>query len=407
VGTIKAIRTEADYSAALARVDALMDAEPGTADGEELDVLADLVEHYEEKHVPMGFPTALAAIQFRMEQAGLTQRDLVPLIGSRAKVSELLSGKRKLTMPMARALYEHLGVPAEGLLQGTGPKPPETSSAIPWEKFPLRAMAKLGWIPKGRIRASRAESCLRDLIHRAGGLEVANAALFRKSEHPRTNAKTDPYALEAWCWQVLAAANENRPAARYRPGAMTLETLRELARLSWSEKGPQLAKEFLARRGVPLIIMQHLPKTYLDGAALKLADGTPVVALTLRYDRLDNFWFCLLHELAHVARHIDDGDTAFLDDLSLRDVRLERQDPKEQQADAWAEEALIPGEVWERSTAREIPSPTAVINLASQIHVHPAIVAGRIRHERRNFRMLSHFVGTGEVRRHFDLRRTS
>src|SRR5712692_9246641 len=117
---IKAIRTEADYEATLARIDALMDAKPSTSAGEELDVLADLVEHFEEKHVPMGFPSAVAAIEFRLEQAGLTQRDLIPFIGSRAKVSEVLSGKRTLTMPMARALHEHLGIPAEVLLQQAG-----------------------------------------------------------------------------------------------------------------------------------------------------------------------------------------------------------------------------------------------------------------------------------------------
>ena len=102
MGTIKPIRTEADYKAALARIDALMDAEPGTPEGEELDILTDLVEHYEAKHVPMGYPSAVAAIEFRLEQAGLTQRDLIPFIGSRAKVSEVLSGKRQITMPMAR-----------------------------------------------------------------------------------------------------------------------------------------------------------------------------------------------------------------------------------------------------------------------------------------------------------------
>src|SRR5690349_4094394 len=115
--TIKPIRTKADYEAALDRIGALMDAKSGTPAGDELDVLADLVEHYEAKHVPMGYPSAIAAIEFRMEQAGLTQRDLVPFIGSRAKVSEVLSGKRPLTMRMARALHEHLGIPAEVLLQ--------------------------------------------------------------------------------------------------------------------------------------------------------------------------------------------------------------------------------------------------------------------------------------------------
>ena len=84
MGKIKAIRSEADYNAALARIDALMDAEPDTPKGEELDVLVDLVEHYEEKHVPMGFPSPVAAIEFRLEQVGLAPRDLIPFIGSRA-----------------------------------------------------------------------------------------------------------------------------------------------------------------------------------------------------------------------------------------------------------------------------------------------------------------------------------
>ena len=87
MSNIRAIRSEADYESALARIDALMDAEVGTPEGEELDVLTDLVELYEAKHVPMGFPSPLGAIRFRMEQGGLSARDLVPFMGSRAKVS--------------------------------------------------------------------------------------------------------------------------------------------------------------------------------------------------------------------------------------------------------------------------------------------------------------------------------
>jgi HTH-type transcriptional regulator/antitoxin HigA len=117
VTTIRAIRSESDYDAALARIDALMDAEHGTPEGNELDVLTDLVGLYESQHVPMGYPGPVEAIRFRMEQAGLSQRDLVPLIGSRAKVSEVLSGKRPLTMQMARALHANIGIPADVLLQ--------------------------------------------------------------------------------------------------------------------------------------------------------------------------------------------------------------------------------------------------------------------------------------------------
>src|SRR6266850_288799 len=82
--SIRAIRSEADYEAALTRINDLMDAEGGTPEGEELDVLTDLVELYEAKHVPMGFPSPLGAIRFRMEQSGLSPRDLIPFMGSDA-----------------------------------------------------------------------------------------------------------------------------------------------------------------------------------------------------------------------------------------------------------------------------------------------------------------------------------
>lgn len=401
---IKAIRNDADHDAALARIDELMNAEPGTPDGEELDVLADLVEHYEEKHVPMGFPSAMAAIEFRLEQAGLSPRDLIPFIGSRAKVSEVLSGKRQLTMPMARALHEHFGIPAEVLLQQAGAKFTESLETLEWHRFPLKAMAKLGWIPTARNLKARAKELVGALVQKAGGREVAGAVLYRKSNHARANAKTDPYGLKAWCWKVLADASANRPSTPYQRGTVTLEFLRQLAQLSWLEDGPRLAKEFLAKHGIPLVTVPHLPKTYLDGAALTLGDGTPVIGLTLRYDRVDNFWFCLLHELAHVGRHMDiDGETAFVDDLTLRDVEGAREDPKEIQADEWAEDAVIPRAIWETSAVRQQATPMSVINLANALQIHPAIVAGRIRHEQRNYRLLSQFVGTGEVRPHFGM----
>ena len=401
---IKAIRTEADYEAALARIDALMDAEPGTPEGEELDVLTDLVEHYEEKHVALGYPSAVAAIAFRLEQAGLTQRDLMPFIGSRAKVSEVLSGKRQITMPMARALHEHLGIPAEVLLQERGASLVDPLAGIEWSRFPVKAMAKLGWISKVKNFESRGEELVGELIRHAGGPAVAAAALYRKNDYARANAKMDPYALKAWCWKVLADANEARPPVSYKPGTITLDFLGQVARLSWSDEGPRLAKEFLAKHGIALVVVRHLPRTYLDGAALKLGDGTPVVGLTLRYDRVDGFWFCLLHELAHLGRHMEiDGDPAFVDDLTLRVIEGGRREPKEAQADQWAEEALVPVATWETSEARRNPTPMAVVSLARALQVHPAIVAGRIRHEEKNYRLLSHFVGTGEVRRQFGL----
>ena len=404
MANVNPIRTEKDYEAALARVDELMDAAPGSPKGDELDVLVDLVELYESKHEPMGYPSPLAAIEFRMDQGGLSPRDLIPFIGSRAKVSEVLSGKRAITMPMARALHEHLGIPADVLLRQPGTALGETLADLEWTRFPLKAMAKLGWLPDGPDLAERAEELIGALIERAGGRDVVGAALYRKNDHLRINAKMDPYALKAWCWQVLARANKNPPKANYVCGTVTLDFLKEVARLSGSEDGPRLAKNFLAENGIALETERHLPRTYLDGAALRLGDGRPVIGLTLRYDRIDHFWFCLLHELAHVGRHMDHNHgVAFFDDLTLRTVEGERENPREAQADEWAEEALIPWAAWEASAVRDRPTSMTVMNLANALQVHPAIVAGKVRYERQNHRLLSQFVGTGEVRRQFGM----
>jgi len=91
----------------------------------------------------------------------------------------------------------------------------------------------------------------------------------------------------------------------------------------------------------------------------------------------------------------------FVDDLNLRQVEGGRENPREAQADEWAGEALIPREVWETSTVRDLPTIMAVMNLATRLRIHPAIIAGRIRYEQKNYRLLSQLVGTGEIRHQF------
>jgi HTH-type transcriptional regulator / antitoxin HigA len=113
---IRPIRTDADHADALRRIDELMDAEPGTPEADELDVLATLVEAYEDRHFPIADPDPLAAIQFRMEQLGLTRKDLEPLLGSRGRVSEVLNGRRALSLQMIRRLNRELGIPLESLV---------------------------------------------------------------------------------------------------------------------------------------------------------------------------------------------------------------------------------------------------------------------------------------------------
>jgi len=114
---IKPIKTEDDHAAALAEVESLWNAEPGSADADRLDVLTTLIEAYEEKNHPIPPPDPVEAILFRMDQLGLTRQDLQPYIGTRARVSEVLSRTRSLSLTMIRRLHEGLGIPADVLIQ--------------------------------------------------------------------------------------------------------------------------------------------------------------------------------------------------------------------------------------------------------------------------------------------------
>jgi len=113
----KVIKTKREYEAALARVDALMDARPGTRCGDELELLVTLIESYEDRVFPIDEPDPLEAIRFRMEQQGLKPGDLVTYIGSRSKVSEVLSGHRRLSLRMVRRLSTGLRIPADVLIR--------------------------------------------------------------------------------------------------------------------------------------------------------------------------------------------------------------------------------------------------------------------------------------------------
>jgi HTH-type transcriptional regulator / antitoxin HigA len=114
---IRPIRTKADYRAALKEVERLWNADPGTPEGDVADVLTTLIEAYEAEHFPIAAPDPIVAIQFMMEQKGLTRRELEPAIGSRGRVSEVLSRKRPLTLPMVRALSSLLDIPTDILAQ--------------------------------------------------------------------------------------------------------------------------------------------------------------------------------------------------------------------------------------------------------------------------------------------------
>jgi len=126
----KIIKNDTDYQAALAYLETLMDAQPGTPEEEELELFAMLIETYEQTIFPIDLPDPVSAIEFRMEQQGLKRKDLEPYIGSQSKVSEVLSGKRALSMAMIRALHAGLDIPLEVLLQKPGKSLPQPNTSL-------------------------------------------------------------------------------------------------------------------------------------------------------------------------------------------------------------------------------------------------------------------------------------
>lgn len=393
---MKVIKSQADYETTLERIEELMQSDPAPDSelNDELEVLVVLVEEYERRLYPIDPPSPLEALQFRMEQGGLTQRDLVPFIGSRAKVSEVLSGKRPLSLAMLRALHTGLGIPAASLLQDQD-RDEQAEAGFDWDRFPIREMTKRDWLPSAEAGGEIIDQ-LREFL--APILSASDSfAVARRTSHLRAGREMDDYALLAWTARVAQKAGGQEIAGEYRESSLDGHVLRELAQLSRFEQGPQLAVQFLGERGIHLVVEKQLPKTHLDGAAIAIAGKSPTVGLTLRHDRTDNFWFTLMHELAHVMLHFGSSETRFFDDMDVR----EGEDSKEREADELAGEALIPQAAWESSAVQFVRSPEAVEQLAMDLKIHPAIVAGRIRHERRSYRVLSNFVGAGQVRQWF------
>ena len=150
----------------------------------------------------------------------------------------------------------------------------------------------------------------------------------------------DRYALTAWTARVLQLAARQRAATPVKLVTIDAQFMAEVAHLSVLDNGPAAARDYLVKHGIALVVEPHFPRTYLDGAAI-FGDG-PVVGLTLRYDRLDNLWFTLMHELAHLALHVGAGAEAYYDDLEASS----EPDSRESEADALAADALTPRAAW-------------------------------------------------------------
>jgi HTH-type transcriptional regulator/antitoxin HigA len=383
---IKPIRSDHDLELATERLAGLIKSNQEGAFSDEIEVLSTLIEQYERATIPMSTTSPVGAIRFRMDQQGLTPRQLEPFIGSRARVSEVLSGKRQLTLDMIRSLHEGLGIPYESLISKGG-LDTEISGRAPGAA--LNRLNALGF----ELGSDGVPSFVREFQS-----PYAQRALHRKTRTQRAASKMDQGALLLWQAAVLRKSESRGPIARFDRSVFVAERLRKVARLSGRPDGPRRAIEAFAENGVSTVILPALPGTFLDGAAMTHRDGTPVIGLTLRHERIDNFWFTLLHEAAHISLHYDqltDAGAVFVDDLEIRS-----EDEFEREADALAGESLIPNHLLSQVQWDEASTHDDIVALSIRTRVHIAIVAGRWQRDHQNYKKFSRLIERGTIRHH-------
>jgi len=289
----------------------------------------------------------------------------------------------------------------EGLEIGAGgPIESQAARTIDWSLFPVKEMYKRSWFEgfTGSLTAAtaEAETLVMNFIERS----IRRPLVALQRQRVRTGCEVNPYALLAWQCRVLLLAKSAPPAKEFKHTAIDDAWLHALVQLSRFPNGPVRAKKHLSDVGIALVVESHLQSTHLDGAAL-LGDDCPVVALTLRRDRLDNFWFVLLHEIIHIKKHLKKGSVEDIFDEGIFDEADIAHSDLEREADELAGQALIPDELWNTCLARYVQSEDSVRRFAAELGISPAIVAGRIQHEAGNWTILRQLLGQGEVRKLF------
>lgn len=394
------INSESDFDDAIRSLNELSELDEKT--DEQLNamaVLSLLVDDYQRRNsadtaIP---PDPIDAIEFRLDQIGEKHKYLRQFIGSPSKVSEVMKRKIGLSLQMIRALHEGLGIPAEILLRD--PRRQLSKNPLQAKDYPFVEMFKRGYFSFcGTLTA--AKGAAEELLEAFFSVLPKDQTLvprFRKT----AGVVTDTNALRAWqCRVINRLRGEQLPD--YDKNRLPDNFVQNIASQSQYQYGPQNVKEILNRAGIHLVYEAHLPRTRLDGAAFMLPDGHPVIAMTLRHDRLDNYWFTLMHELHHVLNDLPERTScAFMDDTDQQnpvgkgeelDVAVREM---EERADKSARDALIPADVW-RTIGRSmcgVRDSRVVRCAAVQRQLSPAVLAGRIRWETKNYYLFQDLLG--------------
>lgn len=344
-------------------------------------------------------------IQELLDERGWTKRVLaVVLKTDETGLNKIISGKRPLDAETALALSEILGVPAERFLELqksyelaqariiSRDDPDRNNRAQIFGSLPVSEMIKRGWLDVDDVRNfPKVESELKRFFDAPSVKEIE---IF-----PHATKKTivaggvTPTQL-AWLYRVKEIAKEML-VGRYSPAAVR-ESVPKLKPLLSSPEAARKVPRILAECGIRYVIVESLTGAKIDGVCFWLGEVAPVIGMSLRYDRIDNFWFVLRHELEHVIRlH---GRDAMMLDTELEGKRAETGDDiaqEERMANQAASEFCVPQRALESFIARKAPfcAERDIIGFARTLQIHPGLVAGQLQHKLNRYdRFRNHLV---------------
>ena len=341
-------------------------------------------------------------IKDELDARGWTQRDLAEILGrSEPKVSELINGRRLITTRTAKELAAAFDTSAEVWLNletayqlwkdQDSPDAAVARRSRLYELAPVKDMARRGW-----IESSSSIDTLEQQIEEFFEIDSVDETprlLQVASRQSASYAKPTP-AQAAWLYRVLQMARAIDALAFRKSHVGAL--IKDLRGMMANAEDVRGVPGRLAEAGIRLVLLEHLPRTKLDGATVWPTAQEPVVAVSTRYDRIDHFWFTLMHELAHVAAG-DGKKNQWLLDNDLADQSSEGalDRPKyELDADRVASENLVPRKAFEKWANRVGPYYTAetIRDFAARLGVHPGIVVGQIHHREQNYSQFRQYL---------------
>ena len=324
-------------------------------------------------------------IRDELEARDWTQQDLADILGRPIQaVNEVISAKKSITPETAQGLGDAFGTGAQlwlnlesvyrlSLCRLHSDKDVARRARV-YDKAPIKQMTKRGWIGE----SSNTEDLEREIVRFFELESIESSPILSAAARKSTSYGERTPSELAWCFRAKHLASTLDAAAYSEDGL--LERLSSLRQLAGDIEGIERVPDFLANLGIRLVIVEHLPKTHMDGVAFWLDEQSPVIAMSLRYDRIDWFW----HTLGHELWHIKNRDSWELDNNLVGKGRQKTADKpdSERKADEMAARLMVSGKEIDSFIARVRPlfSKKRIVQFANRIGVHPGIVVGQLQH---------------------------